>query len=57
MCIRDRFTVLDALNLGYSVDVLVDGCRGVNLAANDSQEALDEMQKQGARLITLADLH
>ena len=52
-----KFTVLDALKLGYSVDVLVDGCRGVNLAANDSQEALDEMKKQGARLITLTDLH
>ncbi|MEY0970483.1 bifunctional nicotinamidase/pyrazinamidase [Providencia huaxiensis] len=52
-----KFTVLDALKLGYSVDVLADGCRGVNLAANDSQEALAEMQKQGARLITLADLH
>lgn len=49
--------MLDALKLGYTVDVLVDGCRGVNLGANDSQEALVEMQNQGARLITLTDLH
>ncbi|MEX6628189.1 bifunctional nicotinamidase/pyrazinamidase [Providencia rettgeri] len=52
-----KFTVLDALKLGYTVDVLVDGCRGVNLGANDSQEALVEMQNQGVRLITLTDLH
>ncbi|EPL9568358.1 bifunctional nicotinamidase/pyrazinamidase [Providencia rettgeri] len=51
-----KFTVLDALNLGYSVDVLVDGCRGVNLAANDSQNALIEMEQQGAKLITLDDI-
>lgn len=51
-----KFTVLDALNLGYSVDVLVDGCRGVNLTANDSQNALIEMEQQGAKLITLDDI-
>ena len=51
-----KFTVLDALNLGYSVDVLMDGCRGVNLTANDSQNALIEMEQQGAKLITLDDI-
>lgn len=51
-----KFTVLDALNLGYSVDVLVDGCRGVNLAANDSRNALIEMEQQGAKLITLDNI-
>lgn len=51
-----KFTVLDALKLGYTVDVLTEGCRGVNLAVDDSQIALNEMEKQGARLITLADL-
>lgn len=51
-----KFTVLDALNLGYSVDVLVDGCRGVNLTANDSQIALIEMEQHGAKLITLDDI-
>src|SRR5690606_5219336 len=31
-----KFTVLDALTLGYSVNVITDGCRGVNLHAQDS---------------------
>lgn len=47
-----KFTVLDALRLGYRVDVLTDGCRGVNLAPEDSQKALAEMQSAGASLIT-----
>lgn len=48
-----KFTVLDALTLGYQVDVLTDGCRGVNLSAQDSQNALLEMQNSGAKLIAL----
>ncbi|GAB1438487.1 bifunctional nicotinamidase/pyrazinamidase [Providencia sp.] len=52
-----KFTVLDALKLGYRVDVLTDGCRGVNLAPEDSQNALQEMKEQGANLITIANLH
>ncbi|HEM6891508.1 TPA: bifunctional nicotinamidase/pyrazinamidase [Providencia rettgeri] len=52
-----KFTVLDALKLGYTVDVLTDGCRGVNLAADDSLKALKSMEKEGAKLITLADLN
>lgn len=26
-----KFTVLDALDLGYTVSVITDGCRGVNI--------------------------
>lgn len=51
-----KFTVLDALELGYQVALLEDGCRGVNLKANDSQQAIDQMQQAGAQLITLAEL-
>jgi len=36
--------------------LLVEGCRGVNLNPQDSQQAIDEMQQAGAKLITLADL-
>lgn len=45
-----KYTVLDALTLGYRTEVLVDGCRGVNLQPADSQNALQEMQAQGAIL-------
>lgn len=48
-----KFTVLDALKLGYRVDVLAEGCRGVNLDAEDSDNALAEMQTTGAKLINI----
>ncbi|MGO3684626.1 MAG: isochorismatase family protein, partial [Proteus vulgaris] len=49
-----KFTVLDALQLGYQVSVITDGCRGVNIQDNDSQVALEEMQAKGATLIDSA---
>lgn len=48
-----KFSVLDALALGYQTDVLVDGCRGVNLNPDDCQAALREMQQKGAHPIDL----
>ncbi|VUS28744.1 bifunctional nicotinamidase/pyrazinamidase [Klebsiella spallanzanii] len=50
-----KFTVLDALNLGYSVNVITDGCRGVNIQPQDSNLAFMEMAAAGATLYTLAD--
>lgn len=51
-----KFTVCDALNQGYDVDVIVDGCRGVNLHPNNSLKAFSEMSMLGANLISLSDL-
>lgn len=51
-----KFTVLDALSLGYRVDVLAEGCRGVDLTPGDSDRALEEMRRHGANPITLAEL-
>lgn len=50
-----KYTVLDALKLGYQVSVITDGCRGVNLDAHDSALAFMEMSTAGATLYTLAD--
>lgn len=50
-----KFTVLDALQLGYEVNVITDGCRGVNLNPQDSTQAFMEMSAAGATLYTLAD--
>lgn len=47
-----KFSVLDALKLGYNTYVIVDGCRGVNLSPDDSEKALAEMEWAGARLTT-----
>ncbi|VEB98465.1 nicotinamidase/pyrazinamidase [Cedecea lapagei] len=50
-----KFSVLDALQLGYDVTVITDGCRGVNLQPQDSLAAFQEMAAAGATLMTLAD--
>lgn len=46
-----KFTVLDALSLGYKVYLVKDGCRGVNINPDDSEKAIDEMKKAGAIII------
>lgn len=51
-----KFTVLDALELGYQVALLEEGCRGVNLHPHDSQTAIGQMQQAGAKIITLSEL-
>ena len=50
-----ELTVLDALALGYAVNVITDGCRGVNLQLQDSSQAFMEMAAAGATLYTLDD--
>ena len=50
-----KFTVLDALKLGYNVSVITDGCRGVNIQTQGSTVAFMEMSVAGATLYTLAD--
>ena len=50
-----ELTVLDALALGYMVNVIIDGCRGVNLQPQDSSQAFMEMAAAGATLYTLDD--
>lgn len=43
-----KFTVLDALELGYKVYLIEDGCRGVNLTPSSSKDAIKEMKNKGA---------
>lgn len=45
-----KYTVIDALELGYEVYLVEDGIKGVNLNPNDSQKAIDEMCSKGAKL-------
>jgi nicotinamidase/pyrazinamidase len=51
-----RFTAKDALKKGFKVKILVDAIKGVNLKAGDSDKALKEIVKLGAKKIKLADL-
>jgi len=49
-CVRS--TALDALREGFRVRVDVDGVRGVEVAAGDSQRALDEVRAAGAEVVS-----
>lgn len=51
-----KFTALDAISMGFKTNIIVDACRGVNLAAGDSDRALLELQQKGVRLLTTRDL-
>jgi len=47
-CVKE--TVLDALRLGFTVDVVEDGIRAVDLAPGDGERALQAMTEAGASL-------
>lgn len=51
-----RATVLDALQLGFQVDLVADGCRAVNLAPGDGDRAIAETAAAGARIISSTEL-
>jgi len=53
-CVKS--TVLDALQLGFETKLLVDAIRGVNLKPDDSEKAISEMIKKGAKKATLSDI-
>ena len=46
-----KFSVLDALKLGFTTYVIQDACRGVDIAPQDSENALKDMQSAGAQII------
>lgn len=47
-----KFSVLDALHLGFRVFVIRDACRPVNLSPDDEEKALAEMKEAGAMVTT-----
>lgn len=51
-----KFTVLDALDLGYKVYLVEDGCRGVNLTSTASAEAIETMKNKGAIIIKSSEI-
>jgi len=53
-CVRQ--TALEGLHLGFSITVLVDAVRGVELNPGDSKRALDELEAAGAVLMLVEDL-
>jgi nicotinamidase/pyrazinamidase len=51
-----KFTVLDALELGFKTYLVKDGSRGVNLKPRDSEKAVAEMQEKGAIIVTAEEV-
>ncbi len=49
-----KFTAMDARMLGYTVYLIADGCRGVNLKPGDTERAVEEMSQAGV-VITKSD--
>jgi nicotinamidase/pyrazinamidase len=50
-------SAMDALSKGFSVMILSDAVRGVDLKPGDSEKALSAMSKAGAKGVTLGELH
>jgi nicotinamidase/pyrazinamidase len=53
-CVRE--SALDALKRGFSVMILSDAIRGVDLEAGDSGRAITEMLEAGAKSVNLDEL-
>lgn len=45
-----KYTALDARQLDFETVVVEDGCRGVNLAPDDSAKAVEEMRAAGVEI-------
>lgn len=51
-----KYTVLDAIGLGFGVILIADGCRAVDLSPGDGEAALAEMRSAGAQVLDSTEL-
>ncbi len=51
-----KYTALDAIKEGFKTYLITDGCRGVNLQADDETTALSEMSNAGVSLISSREI-
>ena len=51
-----KFSTHDAIREGLKVRLLMDAIKGVDLRPRDSEQAIKEMAKAGAKKITLSDI-
>jgi nicotinamidase/pyrazinamidase len=51
-----KFTVLDALKLGFKTHLIEDACRGVNLQPEDARDAIKSMKAAGAGIINASQV-
>lgn len=52
-CVKS--SVLDSLKKGFRVKLMIDAIKGVNIKADDSKNAIEEMVDNGAIKVTLKD--
>lgn len=52
-----KFSVLDALSLGFRTFLVLDACRAVNLQPEDEKKALEEMISAGAKVVFAKELN
>ena len=50
-----KFSVLDALSLGFKTCVIEDGCRGIDLQTGDVESAFEAMTAAGAEVVSSGD--
>ena len=53
-CVKN--TVLDALKEGFEVYLLEDAVRGVDVQPSDSEKAIEEMIRRGAKKLSFSDI-
>ncbi|KAK3606771.1 hypothetical protein CHS0354_018365 [Potamilus streckersoni] len=46
-----KYSALDALDLGFQVRILLNGCRGINLQPGDTDRALSEITSAGGLIV------
>ena len=50
------YTALDALALGFAVDLVQDACRGIDVPAGSLPERLRELDRAGARILDSSEV-
>jgi len=51
-----KFSVLDSIRLGFKTHLILDGCRGVELAFGDVERAVEEMRAAGVEILDSQEL-
>lgn len=51
-----KYSVFDALELGFDVYLVKDACQAINLKPNDEETALSEMKSRGAHVTTSKEI-
>lgn len=50
-----KYSVLDASKLGFKINVILDGCRGIDLKPGNVDAAIHKIQAAGAEVINSSD--